>query len=329
MASAVAIMTEKPGANPRNSVERADNPPIIRSRSLPAIGAGLLALVGALLAVVTDQAWLVIVAALLASVSVAIVLQWHHWFLNRWSRRADLTAEAEHLAHEHEQALARAARFEAEAIAARAQLAEAMRNPPAAPLRHDPATASVESVEEPAPAPAPTPVTPHGSATDPPPESVDLITDPTTGLFSQVFFDASLVKRISAARRGLRPLSMAVADVVVGVGAPGMSPAPPAPVAATMVTVFREADTLARSSDGLFLILLEDTPENGAVWTLERLRRRIAEDLPGHTLWVGLSCYPAYGFDADQLTAQARSALAAAREWQQDRIEVTTAAPEG
>ena len=41
---------------------------------------------------------------------------------------------------------------------------------------------------------------------------------------------------------------------------------------------------MARSDDGLYLILLEDTPENGAIWTLERLRRTIAEELPGNTL---------------------------------------------
>ena len=43
---------------------------------------------------------------------------------------------------------------------------------------------------------------------------------------------------------------------------------------------------------------------------------------------MGLSCYPAYGFDADQLMRQALDALEAAREWQQDRIEVTTSSPD-
>ncbi len=173
---------------------------------------------------------------------------------------------------------------------------------------------------------------PHSPGTDAaqarPAHSVDLITDPETGLFNQVFFEASLVKRISAARRGLRPLSVAVADVVVGVGSSTVSRAPAAPVAATMVNVFREADTLAHSDDGLFLILLEDTPEDGAVWLLERFRHRLTEDLPGHTLRVGISCYPTHGFQADKIASQARAALASAREWQQDRIEVTNASPD-
>jgi len=167
-----------------------------------------------------------------------------------------------------------------------------------------------------------------GSAQDGPTHAVDVIIDPETGLFNQVFFEASLVKRISAARRGLRPLSVAVADVTVGVGSSVGSRASAAPVAAIMVNVFREADTLAHSDDGLFLILLEDTPEDGAVWLLERFRHRLTEDLPGHTLRVGLSCYPTYGFEADKIASQARAALASAREWQQDRIEVTTGSPE-
>jgi GGDEF domain-containing protein len=73
---------------------------------------------------------------------------------------------------------------------------------------------------------------------------------------------------------------------------------------------------------GVFAVLLEDTPENGAIWTLERIRRRISEDLPGCTVRAGMSCYPAYAFDAKQLVDQSLTALDAAREWRQDRIEV-------
>jgi PleD family two-component response regulator len=143
-----------------------------------------------------------------------------------------------------------------------------------------------------------------------------------------VFFGASLVKRVSAARRGLRPLSVAVLDVWVDFGTPASRQAPAEPVAEVLIEVFREADTIARTPEGLYLVLLEDTPENGAVWSLERLRRRVSEALPNHTTWAGVSCYPAYGFDAEQLVAQARQALVLAKEWPQDRVEVTAESPD-
>ena len=285
---------------PWNSRTPADRSRMPRPNSLPATVAGAAALIVAAVAIAVDEGRLVGVSALLALASVLLVLAWPRTLMAGRSSRADLQAEADRLSQQHDQALARAARFESEAIQARAKLAEAMRGE----------LLAADSDE-----PTPTVAT-------------DAIIDSDTGLFSQVFFDASLVKRISAARRGLRPLSIAVADVVLAVGTEQIHPAPARPVANVMIDVFREADTLARSDDGLYLILLEDTPENGAIWTLERLRRKIAEDLPGHTLWVGLSCYPAYGFDGDQLADQARRALDSAREWQQDRIEVTTSDPD-
>ncbi len=152
--------------------------------------------------------------------------------------------------------------------------------------------------------------------------SPDPLFDPATGLFTQGFFEASLPKRVSAARRGLRPLSLAVVDVVVGHPVAQATTADRAVVAEAMIDVFRDADTIAIADDGRFLILLEDTQEDGTVWTLERLRRQLTADNPDHTMWAGVSCYPAYSFDADGLIAQAREALESARQWQQDRIEI-------
>ena len=48
-------------------------------------------------------------------------------------------------------------------------------------------------------------------------------------------------------------------------------------------------------------MLLEDTPENGAVWTVERLRRRMADQHPDLTMWAGVACYPAHAFDAGEI----------------------------
>jgi hypothetical protein len=281
---------------------------------------GILALVGAVVAAFTDQEWLVLVAAAIAILSVALLLQARHRESTATSptvpaRSPDPapapTADPESLVDDG--AREAAARFEADAIRAREELVALMRDEQLS----RPATTGVDDRE----------VAPAAAAGAAPP-SADAIVDQDSGLFSEVFFAASLAKRVSAARRGLRPLSVAVLDVWVDFGSIDSRQAPPAPVAEILVEVFREADTIARTTDGLYLLLLEDTPENGAVWSLERLRRRVAESLAHHTTWAGVSCYPAYGFDAEQLVAQARKALELAKEWPQDRVEVTAESPD-
>ena len=86
-----------------------------------------------------------------------------------------------------------------------------------------------------------------------------------------------------------------------------------------------DADTACRLTDGTYAIILEDTPENGAVWTVERVRRNLVSRFGSHTMWAGVACDPAHAFSTDELLEQARLALTSAREWKQDRIEVAIA----
>lgn len=67
---------------------------------------------------------------------------------------------------------------------------------------------------------------------------------------------------------------------------------------------------------------MEDTPENGAIWTVERIRRRLVDEDSSLTVWAGVACYPAHAFDSSSIMKAAVVALDAAREWRQDRIEV-------
>lgn len=279
-------------------------------RALPGTIAGCLALAFAIAAVVTQEPALVLVAGVLTAACVVLVLTLPNRAPVRYRERRDLQEEADKLARENDQMAARAARFEAEAIAAREQLATAM-------MAERSGVAGADTAPAAAAAAAPAP-----------PGRGDDITDPETGVFTQVFFDASLGKRISAARRGLRPLTVAMVEVVERVGEPDVFQTDPKPIADILVETLREADTVARMDSGVFAVLLEDTPENGAIWTLERIRRKISEDLPQCTVRAGMSCYPAYAFDANQLVEQSLAALDAAREWRQDRIEVTTASPD-
>lgn len=176
------------------------------------------------------------------------------------------------------------------------------------------------------PAPGPAPTVPAPAV--PPVEELDLASarDPVTGLAHPAFFRATLETRVVAARRHLRPVAVAVVEVVTG-GPEAWAPADAALVARQIRRTLREADLAAAMAPGQVALLLEDTPESGAVWTVERLRRAVVEVLPGATMFAGVACYPAHAFDAPTLLDRASEALGAAREWNRDRIEVAVAEP--
>jgi len=155
-------------------------------------------------------------------------------------------------------------------------------------------------------------------------DSTSALTDAATGLFNEQFFRVTLETRVSAARRHLRPVAVVLVQVASGVREGSPTPTDPAVVAQGVRATLRDADTACRLDDGSFALILEDTPENGAVWTVERVRRALAVHHAGQTLWAGIACYPAHAFDAWELFERASNALGAAREWHQDRIEVAT-----
>jgi two-component system cell cycle response regulator len=186
-----------------------------------------------------------------------------------------------------------------------------------ATARLDEVASRLETLED--DEPVPTPVSPLPEA------SSNTLTDESTGLFSQEYFDVALDARLSAARRHLRPVAVVLIEVVEGLADGSPRPTAPRAVADSISTTIRDADTACRMADGRFGLVLEDTPENGAIWTVERIRRHLAGVSTGLTLWAGVACYPAHAFDAGEILAQAETALTAAREWRQDRIEVATA----
>ena len=152
-----------------------------------------------------------------------------------------------------------------------------------------------------------------------------LLTDPATGLFSEAYFEVALEARIAAARQRLRPVALVLLDIVDGSTGGDGSHADPAAVTNALRRTLREADTACRLDDGRFALVLEDTPENGAIWTVERIRTHLSEGGARCTVWAGVACYPAHAFDKDEILNQAKTALSQAREWRQDRIEVAQA----
>jgi len=153
----------------------------------------------------------------------------------------------------------------------------------------------------------------------------DALTDGATGLFSEGYFTVALDARIASARRNLKPVAVVVMEIIQGLNEALPQPVDPARVAQCIKATIREADTACRLLDGGFALVLEDTAENGAIWTVERIRRSLTGADPALTMWAGVACYPAHGFTAEEILDRADLALDMAREWRQDRIEVASA----
>jgi GGDEF domain-containing protein len=144
-----------------------------------------------------------------------------------------------------------------------------------------------------------------------------------TGLFDEMYFRVAVETRIAAARRHLRPVAVVLFRAVDS-NNPGIEADPDA-VTKIVRQTLRDSDTAARFPDGRYGFVLEDTPEDGAIWTVERLRRSLANVVPNQLRWAGIACYPAHAFNAAEVMAKAEEAYASAREWSQDRIEVAVA----
>lgn len=153
---------------------------------------------------------------------------------------------------------------------------------------------------------------------------VDMLTDAATGLFSEGYFTVALDARIAAARRNLKPVAVVLIEVIEGLEANAPKPADPVHVSASINATLRESDTACRLLDGGYALVLEDTTENGAIWSVERIRRHMMAQHSGLTMWAGVACYPAHGLTTEEVLDRADLALDMAREWRQDRIEVAS-----
>lgn len=142
----------------------------------------------------------------------------------------------------------------------------------------------------------------------------------TAQLFDGDYLAAALRGRVAVARRALRPLSVVHVRVEADDDSGGRVPA--RMIAAAAEATLRESDIVGRRDDGVYVVVLEDTAEDGAVWTAERLRRHIAGTIGPQRFQAGVASYPNHGLDAEAVDASAARALIAAQEWDRDRIEV-------
>jgi diguanylate cyclase (GGDEF)-like protein len=141
------------------------------------------------------------------------------------------------------------------------------------------------------------------------------VVDPETGLPDQRFFELALDGRIAAARRHLWPMTLVLIDLTILVE-PGQEHTAGEVLGAFATLLrrtLRESDIACRLSGHRFGLLLDDTAEEGGVWTAERLQIGLARD-PGRIsrLSAGVASYPTHAMRSDEILRQARAALARA-----------------
>lgn len=141
-------------------------------------------------------------------------------------------------------------------------------------------------------------------------EEARALVDPETTLPDVHFFDLAVEGRVAAARRHLWPVAVVLLEIGIDeVDARHRRDAVVA-FAAIMRRTLREADVACRLGPTTFGLVLEDTSEEGGVWTAERLQIALARD-PARikTLAAGVASYPTHGLRADEVLTRSREAL--------------------
>ncbi len=152
-------------------------------------------------------------------------------------------------------------------------------------------------------------------------------------IFDETTLARALFSRVAMARRALRPLSLIHLEVLEagernhgrnheGRNHDGGSTQAADRFEQMLEATLRESDVCGRRADGVYVFILEDTGEDGAVWTAERLRRNLVASTEGIRFCAGIASYPNHGLEAQVLDAKAAAALDVARQWHRDRIEV-------
>jgi GGDEF domain-containing protein len=167
---------------------------------------------------------------------------------------------------------------------------------------------------------------PGQDALDPGPWG-DLV-DPLTGMLDARYFWAALERRVAASRRKLSPFSLVILELwPTEPGRARVSDQSVKVLAAVVRAVLRDSDTGCRIDDHSIGLLLEDTPEAGAVWATERVRGGFfATTFRGNVqLAVGIAAYPAHALEADRLMEAARAAARRSLQGGDQAIEIAEA----
>ncbi len=157
----------------------------------------------------------------------------------------------------------------------------------------------------------PTPTFRETDANEPalPDESV---IDTVTSLPDARYFDIAFEGRVAAARRHLWPVSVVLLQL--GFDEQNNSELARneslAKFGELMRQTLREADIACRLDDKTFGLILEDTSEEGGVWTAERLQIALSHDATTiRRLVAGIAAYPSHGLFPKDVMTRARTAL--------------------
>ena len=145
-------------------------------------------------------------------------------------------------------------------------------------------------------------------------ETADLL-DPETGLPDLPFFTLALEGRVAAARRHLWPVTVLLLEV-------GLAPECEsgraqseaiAGFADLLRRTLREADIACRTAPTRFAVILDDTAEEGGVWTAERIQVAVSHDVSKiRRMAAGVASYPTHALEANDVLTRAQAALARA-----------------
>ena len=151
---------------------------------------------------------------------------------------------------------------------------------------------------------------------DPPAEPEDLtlpLVDPETGLPDRHYFELALDGRVAAARRHLWPVTVVLLDVGLQPDAEDVTEARAQAFASfsnLLRQTLREADIACRLSSTTMGLILEDTAEEGGVWTAQRLQIALSKDITRvRRLAAGVASYPSHGLRPNEVLLRAESAL--------------------
>lgn len=145
-------------------------------------------------------------------------------------------------------------------------------------------------------------------------DACDLL-DVETGLPELPFFTLALEGRVAAARRHLWPVTVLLVEI-------GLAPECEtgrarseaiAGFADLLRRTLREADIACRTSSTRFAVVLDDTSEEGGVWTAERIQVAVSRDVSKiRRMAAGVASYPTHGLEAGAVLTGAQAALARA-----------------